>query len=192
MDFFHNFGNLFQPLEFVPASREHVVPTEWQVRSVLGDCTSRATVISTRAPQYRQHALISDFLDHAKLSIQEKAALATSWIKGFTLQNLALASMTGPSSTKSIKHNCRCKARYLTNASLWAQGNNRSFTGIHRQLQDDFVEAYDRSSMSFLAEHALPLLYVKALSAEILTSLRPVMNLLLGYSSGRPVQHQLA
>ena len=46
--------------------------------------------------------------------------------------------------------------------------------------------------MSFLAEHALPLLYVKALSAEILTSLRPVMNLLLGYSSGRPVQHQLA
>ena len=46
--------------------------------------------------------------------------------------------------------------------------------------------------MSCLAEHALPLLYVKALSAEILTSLRPVMNLLLGYSSGRPVQHQLA
>ena len=69
-------------------------------------------VISTRAPQYRQHALISDFLDHAKLSIQEDAALATSWIKGFTLQNLALATMTGPSSTKSIKHNCRCKARY--------------------------------------------------------------------------------
>ena len=52
-------------------------------------------VISTRAPQYRQHALISDFLDLAKLSIQEEAALATSWIKGFTLQNLALATMTG-------------------------------------------------------------------------------------------------
>ena len=35
---FHNLGNLLKPLEFVPASRERVVPTEWQVRTVLGDC----------------------------------------------------------------------------------------------------------------------------------------------------------
>ena len=35
---FHNFGDLLQPLEFVPISRERVVPTEWQVRSLLGDC----------------------------------------------------------------------------------------------------------------------------------------------------------
>ena len=74
---FHNFGKL---LPLVPASRERVVPTEWQVRTVLGDCISRARVIPVQAPQYRQHALISDFLDLAHLSIQEEAALATNWI----------------------------------------------------------------------------------------------------------------
>ena len=31
---FHNLGNLSRPLEFVPASRERVIPTEWQVRAV--------------------------------------------------------------------------------------------------------------------------------------------------------------
>ena len=97
---FHNFVNLFSALESVPASREHVVPTEWQVRTVLGDCTSKAKVISIQAPQYRQCALISDFLDLANLSIREEAALATNWIKdrpeGLKLQNLALATMTGP------------------------------------------------------------------------------------------------
>ena len=46
----------------------------------------------------RQQALISDFLDLAKLSIREQAALAMNWIKdrpeGLMLQNLALATMT--------------------------------------------------------------------------------------------------
>ena len=37
VDLLHNFGDLLQPLEFVPASSERVVRTEWQVRSVLGD-----------------------------------------------------------------------------------------------------------------------------------------------------------
>ena len=73
--------NLLQPLEFVPISRERVVPMEWQVRSVLGDCISMAKVISTQAPQYRQFALISDFLDLANSSLREEAALATNWSK---------------------------------------------------------------------------------------------------------------
>ena len=34
---FHIFGDILQPLEFVPASREGVVATESQVRSVLGE-----------------------------------------------------------------------------------------------------------------------------------------------------------
>ena len=93
---FHNVGNLLCPLESVPASRERVVPTEWQVRTVLGDCRSNARVISIQAPQCR----ISDFLDLANLSIREEAALATNWIKdrpeGLKRQNLALATMTGP------------------------------------------------------------------------------------------------
>ena len=62
---FHNLGNLSRPLESIPATRERVVFTEWQVRTVLGECISKAKVIPARAPQKRQHALISDFLDLA-------------------------------------------------------------------------------------------------------------------------------
>ena len=77
----HNLGNLLQQLEFVPDSRKHVVPTEWQVRTVPGDCKNKAKVISTRAPQYRQYVLMSDFLDLAKLSFGDEAAVTTNWIK---------------------------------------------------------------------------------------------------------------
>ena len=90
----HNFGNLLRPLELVPASREHVVPTEWQVRRVLGDCISKGKVVSNQAPQYRQHALISDFLELANLRIRKEAALAT---------------VTGPAmSSLPKKYDCRC------------------------------------------------------------------------------------
>ena len=96
---FHNLGNLLQQLEFVPDSRKHVVPTEFQVRTVLGECISKAKVISIQAPQYRQYAVISDFLDLVKLSFRDEAALATNWIKDrpeeLKLQNLAFATMTG-------------------------------------------------------------------------------------------------
>ena len=96
---FHNLGNLLQPLEFFPESCKHVVPTEWQVRAILGDCISEAKVISLQASQYRQHALVSDFLDFAHLNLQEEAALATNWIKdrpeGLKIENLALATKTG-------------------------------------------------------------------------------------------------
>ena len=61
---------------------------------------SKAKVISVQAPQYRQYALITDFLDLARLTIREEAPQATNWIKdrpeGLKLQNLALATMTGP------------------------------------------------------------------------------------------------
>ena len=60
---------------------------------------SRARVIPVQEPQYRQHALISDFLDLANLIKQEEAALATNLIKdqpeGSRLQNLTLATRTG-------------------------------------------------------------------------------------------------
>ena len=102
--FLQNFGNLLRPLEYV-------VPTESQVRTVLGDCISKATVISIQATQYRQYALISDFLDLANLRIREEAALATNWIKdrpeGLKFQNLAPRC---PQSTE--KYNCRCPTRY--------------------------------------------------------------------------------
>ena len=42
-------GNLLRPLELVPASRELVVPTKWQVRTVLGDGISKAKVVCPAA-----------------------------------------------------------------------------------------------------------------------------------------------
>ena len=101
-------SNLLQSLEFVPESRKHVVPTEWQVRTILGDCISKAKIISLQAPQYRQDALISDFQDLANLSLQENAALATNWIKDrperLKIQNLALATKTGPTMSSLPKN----------------------------------------------------------------------------------------
>ena len=75
--FFHNFGNLLKPVALVPDSRKHLVRTEWLVRTVLGDSISKGKVISIQVPQYRQYALVSDFLDLANLAIREEAALAT-------------------------------------------------------------------------------------------------------------------
>ena len=92
----------------------------------LGDCTSKTKVISIRAPQYRQYALISDFLDVAKLFIQEEAALATNWIRdrpeGLKFQNLALATVTGPAVRSQPKNVTADVQPPFTNASLWAQG----------------------------------------------------------------------
>ena len=95
---FHNIGNLVRPLEPVPASRERVVPTEW--RTFLEDCISRAKVIPGQAVEYRQYALISDFLDLANLSIKEEAAQATNWIKyepeGLKLTEPCVGHQDGP------------------------------------------------------------------------------------------------
>ena len=50
-------------------------PAEWQVRSVLGDCTSKAKVISIHAPQFPGiFALISDLLDLAKLQKKNRGS----------------------------------------------------------------------------------------------------------------------
>ena len=71
-----------------------------------------------QAPQYRQYALISYFLDLVKLSIQEEPVLATNWItdrpEGMKLQNLALATMTGPA-LRSLLENITANVPYATN-----------------------------------------------------------------------------
>ena len=72
------FRHLLRPFKSIPVSRALMVPTEWQVQTILGDCISKAKVITVQALQYRQHALISDFLDFVNLSVQE-GALATNW-----------------------------------------------------------------------------------------------------------------
>ena len=198
--FFITCGNLLHPLELVPDSRKYVVPTEWQVRTVLGDSISKAEVISIQAPQYRQCALISDFLNVAKLSIGEEAALAMNWIKdrpeGLTLQNLALATMTGSSGEQfTEKYDCRCSIRHLTNANLWPQGNQLSLHGNPSAMCSGLAHRTCGSpSRSVIAEYAIPVLYdsPRHPRRQYRHPFRPAVNPLLECSSGKTVQDQLA
>ena len=121
----HNLGNLLRPLESIPVSRERVKTTAWQVRTILGDCISKARVITVQAPQYRQHALISDFLDLANLSVQEEAALATNWIddrpEGVKASEPCVSHHSKISDEQfSEKIRLRTSRTLSTNANLWA------------------------------------------------------------------------
>ena len=150
---FHNLGNLLRPMELIPASRERVVPTEWQVRSVLGDCMSRAIVIPTPAPQYRQYSLVSDFLDLARP--QEEAALATNWIKdrleGLKLQNLSLATRTGRS-RGSLSVNLTADAHYaIDKCKSLGSGRQLILHGNRSAIARDFSPY-----MAVLRLHSLP------------------------------------
>ena len=92
----------------------------------------------------------------ANLSIREVATLATNWIKdrpeGLKLQNLALATITGPA-LRSYPKNTTVDVQHALNKceSLGAQGNNWSFTGTHRQLQMIFSP-----HMAVVRRHFLP------------------------------------
>ena len=172
-----------------------MVPTEWQDRTTLGDCISKANVITVQAPQHRQHALISDFLDLANPSLQEEAALATNWIddrlEGLTLQNFALATMAGPVMNSLRKILLRTSSTLFTNADLWAKENNWSFTA-HRQLQGISPRKWQSFEVIFCRMcTSSAVCYFGAPSVTILTSLRPAVNPLPGCSSGKPVQDQL-
>ena len=152
---FHIFLDLFRPSESIPVSLERVVPTKWQVRAILGDCTSKARVITVPAPQYRQQALISDFLDLANLSVQEEAAVATNWSddrpEGLRPQNLALATMAGPVMSSLLK--------YLTADVQHAIDKCESF-GPGQQLilqgNPSAIAAIFPSHMAVLRRHVLP------------------------------------
>ena len=158
-----------------------------QVRTVPKDCIARAKVIPAQAPQYRQEALIRDFLDLANLSLREEAALHTNRIKdqpeGSRLQNLALATRTGRVLNGLPINRCE---------SLGSGKKKRSFTGIHRQLQWIFphLATFRRHFCRMCTSSAA--CYFWAPSVTILTSLQPAVNLLPGYSSGKPVQDQVA
>ena len=81
---FHNLSNPLRPLESVPASRERLVPTEWQVRTVLGVCIPRAEVIPAQAPQYPQRALLSDFLDLVQYEYKRRSSIGHELVQGPT------------------------------------------------------------------------------------------------------------
>ena len=152
---FHNLGNLLQPLEFVPDSRKHIVPTEWQVRTDLRDCVSKAKVLSIQSPQYRQCALISDFLDLTKLCLRDEAALATNWIKdrpaGLKLQNLALATMTGPAMGSLQKNMAEDFQHAVNKCESLGSGKKLILHGDSSEVAEDFSP-----HMAVLRRHFLP------------------------------------
>ena len=183
-----------QSWQSIPASRERVVPTEWQVRTIIGDCKSKAEVITVHTPQYRLHAWISDFLDLANLSVQEEAALATNWIddrpEGLKLQNLALATMAGPvmssspiNLTADVQHAInKCESSGPAQ-QLILHGNSSAIAATfshHMAILRRFF--FYRICISSAA------CCFRASSVAILTSLQPAVNLLPGCSSGKPVQ----
>ena len=87
---FHDFGNLLRPLELIPASRERVVPAEWQVRTVLGESesdSSSSTSVSAICADQR--------LDLANLSIQDEAALGHELDQGPTRRIQATEPFVG-------------------------------------------------------------------------------------------------
>ena len=159
-------------------------------------CISRAKVFPAPAPQYRQHALISDFKDRANLSEQE-AAVATNWIKdrpeGLKLQNLALATRTGRS-TGSLPENLTADVHYAFNkCESLGSGKQLILHGNPSAMAGDFSP-----QMAVLRRHfcrmctSSAVCYFRAPSVTVLTSLRPAVNPLHMCSFGKPVQDQLA
>ena len=153
---FHNIGNLLRPLELVPASRERVFSYRMASTAQLSEIAySRAKVIPAQAPQYRQYALISDFLDLADLSTQEEAAVATNWIKdrpeGLKLQNLTLATRKGRS-TSTVPENLTADVHYAINkCESLGSGKQLILHGNPSAIARDFSP-----HMAVLRRHCLP------------------------------------
>ena len=131
-------------------SRQYFAPrvSEWFQQNVkyaqfLKIAYQEQKVIPVQAPQYRQHALISDCLDLVHPSSEEGAALATNWMKdrpeGLKHQNLALATRTGRS-TASLPENLTPDVQLREN---W------SFTGIRRHLQGIFPHIWQSFDVIF-------------------------------------------
>ena len=138
------FFNLGVNSSFAWASGSYRVASSNSTRNGM----SKRRVNTVQEPQYRQHALISDSLDLPNLSLQQEATFATNWIDaafamnwiddrpdGLTLQNFALATMTGPVMS-SLPKNLTGDVHYaIDKCESLGSGKNWSFTGIHRKSQ---------------------------------------------------------
>ena len=153
-------------------------------------------VIPAQAPQYRQHALISDFLDLAYLSTQEEAALATNWIKdrpeGLKSQNLDVGHQDGPIHKQfAEKSNCR---RPLHHQRMRIFGLKETIDPSRESIGNckGFFPACGSPSTSFFADcTSSAVCYFRATSVTILTSLQPAVNpfawMLLWKTRSRPI-----
>ena len=152
---FHTFGNLLQPLELLPDSRKHVVPTEWQVRTVLGDCLSkskdhfgsRATASAVCADQWPPGSF--QFGRSRGSSIGHELDQGPTWRVEASESCQGLCDRPSDEQFTS-KIWLQMFSMPLTNANHWAQGNNGSFTGIHRQLQRIFHRMWQSFDFIFL------------------------------------------
>ena len=103
-------------------------------------------------PQY-QEFVISDLLDLANLSIRDEADLAMNWIKdrpeGLTLQNLALATMTGPAMSSSPK-NMTADFQYAINkCESLDSGKQLILHGNPSAIPQDFFSSKSSPSTTF-------------------------------------------
>ena len=120
-------------------------------------------MIPVQSPQYRLYVLISDFLDLARLSIQEEAELGTNWIKdrpeGLKLQNLALATMTGPALSR-IQRKHTADVQYAIN-KCESVGSKQQLIlhGNPSARAWNFPRIWQSFDVIF-AEYALQMLYV--------------------------------
>ena len=158
---------------------------------------TKAKVTSIRAPQHRQYMLISNFQDLAYLSFREEATLAKNWSKdrpeSLKLQNLALATIPGPASRSYPKNTTEDVQHALDRCESLGSGKQLILHGNPFEIAKDFHRIWPFFDViSYRICTSSDVCCFKAPSVDILTSLRPAVNPLLGCSSGRPVQDQLA
>ena len=158
---------------------------------------TKAKVTSIRAPQHRQYMLISNFPDLAHLSIREEATLANNWSKdrpeSLKLQNLALATIPGPASRSYPKNTTEDVKHALDKCESLGSGKQLILQGNPSAIAKDFSRIWPIvDDISYRICNSSAVCCFKAPSVDILTSLRPALNPLLGCSSGRIVQDQLA
>ena len=124
----------------------------------------RQKVISIQAPQYRQYAMIGDFLDLAKLSFQEETALVTKWIKDrledLKLQNPALATMTGPAVRSPPKKITGDVQFAMDKCEALNSGKQSILYGNPSEIAKGFHPKKSESSTSVFTDYVLSVLYV--------------------------------
>ena len=134
------------------------------IKTILGARISKARVIAAQAPQYRQHALTSDLLDLANLSLQEEATLATNWIddrpEGLTLKRLALDTMAKPVMSSSPKNLTADVQHAFDKCESLGSGKQLTLHGNLSAITRIFSPHSAVSSTSFFAENAFPVLCV--------------------------------
>ena len=121
-------------------------------------------------------------LDLVNLSMRGEAILATKWIKdrleGLKLQNLALATTTGPALRSFPKIMTKDVQYALNKCELLGSGKQLIFDGKPWAIERDFLTRVCQFSTSFFAENGVLVLHDSPghPRRQFLTSLLPAVN----------------